>query len=252
MPSLLHRCRDLVRRTGFDVARFPAPTTLDGHLRQLLGRTATTLVLDVGANHGQFGDVLRDPVGYRGRIESFEPAGAAFEVLTAHTAGDERWTAHHLALGSIDEVAQLRTFDSTDWNSFHAPDGEHLQRAGRSLVPTGSEEVPVRRLDGLWADLVRPDDVVLLKSDTQGHDLDVLAGAGERLQQVGALLLEASVLTFYVGEPDLATTIERVGEHGFSPSGVFPVTRRRGSLALDTVDVCFVPTPAAGDEASRG
>ena len=81
---------------------------------------------------------------------------------------------------------------------------------------------------------------VFLKSDTQGHDLQVLQGAGARLNHVVGLLLEASILPFYEEEPDLMAVISAADRLGYRPTGFFPVCRTKGSLALDTVDISFV------------
>jgi FkbM family methyltransferase len=239
--------RRALRRFGVDVVRYPVHTTLEGHLRAVLAAQGVTVVLDVGANTGQFALRLRRAVRFRGRIESFEPTPEVFASVAAVAASDDRWRTHRYAIGAEDGERELRLFDSSEWNSFHAPDDDHLRAAGRALTTRGTAMVAVRRLDGLWSEVVGPGDVVLLKSDTQGHELDVLAGAGARLSSVAVVVLEASVTTFYEGEPTLPVMLQELASLGFVPSGFFPVTRRRGSLALDTVDVCFV---ADGDHAA--
>ena len=55
------------------------------------------LVLDVGANTGQFGRSLRNR-GYAGRIISFEPVKEAFTALENAARGDDLWTTSNLAL----------------------------------------------------------------------------------------------------------------------------------------------------------
>jgi FkbM family methyltransferase len=240
MAVLVEVIRTRLRQLGVDVVRYPVHSTLEGHLRALLSAHRITVLFDVGANAGQFALRARREVRFGGRIESFEPTPEMFRTVTDQASGDDLWRTHRYALGSENGEQVLHMFDSSEWNSLHLPDESHLRAAGRSLTNVGSAPVPVRRLDGVWDELVRPGDVVMVKSDTQGHELEVLAGAGARLDSVEAVLLEASVTTFYEGEPTLTVMLERLDAMGFTPSGFFPVTRRQGSLGLDTVDVCFV------------
>lgn len=241
---MLRRLDDLrvhVRRTiGFDLVRFPIHTTLQGHLNELLERYNVTSVLDVGANEGQFASSLRSDVGFTGRIHSFEPSAETFARLDVRSASDARWSVHCVALGDVEAELELHLFETSDWNSLHPPDLDHVRRSGRELHAIGTESVRVTTLDQLWVDLVDDSDVTFLKSDTQGHDLQVLAGANDRLASVAGLLLESSITTFYEDEPTFADVVERCADLGFAPTGFFPVTRQVASMALDTIDVCFV------------
>lgn len=232
--------RDLLHRLGVDVARYPLQSTAAGHLKHLLEVAGATVVLDVGANQGQFATELRTECRFRGRILSFEPAPAAVARLTSVARGDDRWTIFHHAVGDAEEVLELTTYDHDEWNSLHRLNDESVRASGRRVTPTGTAKVPVHRLDGIWEREIAPTDVVFLKSDTQGHDLAVLAGAGDRLAEVCGLFIEADLTPFYEGAPDLGNVLEVAAGHGFVPSGFFPVTRRRGSLALATIDVCLV------------
>ena len=70
----------LARGLGFDISRYRPDTHHDARYRHLLDTRDIRLILDVGANTGQYGSLLRSTYGYRGRILSFEP------LTTAHTA----------------------------------------------------------------------------------------------------------------------------------------------------------------------
>lgn len=240
VSSLLAGLRRRIRGLGFDLARFPIHTTREGHLRWLLEAYQVSLVLDVGANEGQFANSLRSVVGFSGRIVSFEPTPSTAGRLRSRADSDRAWEVRSYGLGAKDEVLPLHLFDSHDWNSLHAPDLQALEAADRVLQPTGTTEVAVRRLDGIWESLVEPTDRVLLKSDTQGHELQVVAGLGDRARDLSGALLEVSLRPMYAGEPGLPEVLDVMSGHGLHPSGFFPVTRRRGGLALETVDVSFV------------
>lgn len=54
---------------------------LANHLRELFNFLDIKCVLDVGANKGQYRDFLRQHVGYKGLILSFEPISALAKNL---------------------------------------------------------------------------------------------------------------------------------------------------------------------------
>src|SRR4026209_949390 len=54
---------------------------LPTHRPDLFERLAIDCVIDVGANRGQYGRLLRTEVGYRGYIASFEPQSTALKEL---------------------------------------------------------------------------------------------------------------------------------------------------------------------------
>ena len=64
---------------------------------RLLAWQGIDVVIDVGANAGQYGRSVREG-GYDGRIVSFEPLSAAFEQLASATSDDGRWECRQLAL----------------------------------------------------------------------------------------------------------------------------------------------------------
>src|SRR5476649_785985 len=56
----------------------------------LMDALGIDLVLDIGANEGQFGQQLRR-CGYGGRIVSFEPVEDVHATLSAAASGDRLW-----------------------------------------------------------------------------------------------------------------------------------------------------------------
>lgn len=210
------------------------------HLVELFARTRPECVLDVGANAGQYAQLLREH-GYRGWIVSLEPVSSAFAELRSVAEGDQRWRVQRLALGARAERREISVAGVTQLSSFRAFAPYAAEELPRASAVEATEEVEVRTLGEAWAELLSglPQDRVFLKLDTQGWDLEVLAGAGEALSRLVGLQLEAALQPVYEGAPTLPDTLERVRARGFELTGVFPVNRD-SLLRLIEVDCVFI------------
>ena len=76
---------ELLSRTGRRVTRDPLMSYFDAF--------GIDCVFDVGANVGQYGTRLRR-LGYRRRIESFEPIPTAYKRLEETASSDRLWESH--------------------------------------------------------------------------------------------------------------------------------------------------------------
>ena len=87
-----------IRRTlkhfGLEIQRIETIRTLMGFITD----RNIDVVLDVGANVGQFGASLRAQ-GYRGKIVSYEPISTVYRTLAVNTATDLEWDINNFALG---------------------------------------------------------------------------------------------------------------------------------------------------------
>src|SRR5579863_10228458 len=89
-------------------------------LRHILEKLSINCVLDVGANRGQFGTLLRG-IGYTGWIISFEPIRASYEALKAVAAKREPWRVFPYALGATNERREINVAEETVFSSFLTP-----------------------------------------------------------------------------------------------------------------------------------
>lgn len=216
----------LIERAGYRVYRErprdlanPLPVELAAHrsvLRAVLEEQAVTTVLDVGAHTGGYGALLRE-IGYTREIVSFEPVAASFAVLEARL--DPRWRALRLALGREPGTLQLNVARESNFTSAHSPSAFAVERFGGSATDH-VEEVEVARLDAVAAG-----ERILLKTDTQGFDLEVIAGASGILDRVVALQVELSVVPLYDGAPDWLEALATLRSLGFVPASLTSVGR---------------------------
>jgi FkbM family methyltransferase len=182
------------------------------------------LVIDVGANAGQYRDMLRDRVGYTGRIVSFEPVPHLARALAQRSAGDANWTVENRALGAAAGTAEFNVMAETQFSSFYAPRHDDVGLFRNSNKVRERIPVEVSTLDAVLPPLLdnHASRRVYLKIDTQGFELEVFKGGVESLPRIAALQIEASVRPIYDGTPAYQDVIGFASEHGFVMSGMFP------------------------------
>jgi FkbM family methyltransferase len=213
---------------------------VDAWLPKQLNALGIETVLDVGANRGQFGRLLRR-VGFRGDIVSFEPVGANYAALAARAARDGRWTTHRTALGDANDAASINVTSADVFCSMLEPSATCTVLFGDDGTVRARELVQVRRLDDLLGTLVPPDrwNRVHLKLDTQGYDLRVLRGATTALRHIPSVQTELSLVPIYRGQPSYLEVLELLQEAGFAITGFFPVNRDPRTLRVIEYDAFF-------------
>lgn len=235
MRTLAHR---LLRCFGYDIHRFDATTFPDAQHARLLSAKRINLVLDVGANAGQFGLRLRE-LGYRGRIVSFEPLQHARASLQVVCSRDPDWfLAERAALGDQDGAIDVHVSANSASSSALEILDAHLKSAPESRY-VGKERVPLRRLDGIARPYLTTDSITLLKIDTQGFEDRVLAGASGILPGVAGLHLELSLVPLYADQKLFAEMTAYVSSLGFEPWAIWPAFVDPDTGRLLQVDATF-------------
>lgn len=214
----------------YDFTRKAYKLLFNRHLINLLRAHRIDTVLDVGANRGQFGSLLRK-LGFKGMILSFEPLTDAFNLLEKRSKQDANWHIYNLALGDTQDSLALNVLHGRGLSSFLEPNAYCRDFLQNKSSIDESLSVRAQTLDAIFADLPCGDaSRIHLKMDTQGYDLKVFAGARETLKAVQTLQAELSIHALYEGMPNYLTALTVYAEAGFSPSGWFPILRDKGAL----------------------
>lgn len=239
--------KEFARLFGFELLHIRKDQpVLGSHLRQLFGKLGIDCVLDVGANQGQYGAMLRR-IGYRGRIVSFEPVKESYAVLKARAARDSNWRTFNYALGAKAATREIHVTRSSVFASFLDPSEFSQAKFPESMPVTRNEKVKIRTLDEAFNEAAdgMGSPRVFLKMDTQGYDLEVFAGAKRSLERVRGLQTEISIQAIYKGMPDYIKSLSVYTQAGFVMSGLYPVSRDRDSLALIELDCVMRRAPEA-------
>jgi len=212
-----------------------------GHLKDLLRIHQIQTVVDVGANIGQFGLSLRK-VGFEGTILSFEPMRQARVNLEKVAVQHPPWKVFPNALGSRAEEKRLQIFKDDTFSSLHSMTTEGKRIFGSYVEAQAEEVIKIEILDRLFLANLKKEiqGPVLLKTDTQGHDLEVLQGGVEFLKQTSVVLTEAAVEVIYEGAPAFTEIFQFLKQKGFETSGFYPFSHRPETLAMIEFDAFFV------------
>lgn len=206
------------------------------------------LVIDVGANVGQFGQSLRAG-GYRGRIVSFEPIKSAYQTLAKKAAADGNWEVHRCGLGAVAGTAALHVSELSVCSSILELTSAATLHDSRFAVDH-TEEIVVSTLDEVAAGLSGR---MLLKVDTQGYERNVIEGGLKTLPLLMGILLELPIIHVYAGDWQFHEAVKFMSDAGFVPAQIQAV----GYHGVDNVsavefDCLFRPLGAVDGPASPG
>jgi FkbM family methyltransferase len=186
------------------------------------------VVLDVGANRGQFARRLFSQ-GYKGRVISFEPIAELVEALEENRGGRANWQIHPVALGNAEGDRIFNISRSDDFSSFmeHTAESENVFSG---IAVERRQTVRVRRLDDIDLGLATGSRV-FLKLDTQGFDRAVLEGATETLARIRGIQVELPIHRLYKDTWSFPEAIAYLDRIGFVPSQFWPVATFPGDPA---------------------
>lgn len=236
------KLRNFGRMLGFEIRLNSMRSRDDVRLLHFLKMQNINLVLDVGANKGQFARQLFE-LGYDYKIASFEP------LLEAHTAlidaakkFKDRWiVGPRVALSDKAGTADFHVTLADTASSLYLP-SDDLIAATPETRPTHTVTIPTARLDSVVSELGLMKPGLFLKLDVQGAESLVLAGAPIVLAAAKGLITELSLTPLYDGQPPARDVLEIIYAAGFEVWDVWQGYRNPKTHRLNQIDlVCFKP-----------
>ena len=183
----------LERLTGLRVQP-SADSRLDSIRQKILAETKVSLVVDVGANRGQWARKVRQS-NFEGKIISFEPS-YVFAELEIEAKGDPNWEVRNIALSDVSGTRKMFIASNQGLSSsLREPSGIVERRPDIVFSPT--HEV---LLSTLSAELENNSEDYYLKIDTQGSEMNVLKGANSAFDNCVAVEFESALTPMYEGE----------------------------------------------------
>lgn len=232
--------RNILRRTGIDVSRYEPERDWKRNFMHQLRSSRVDVILDIGANSGQYAADLR-AAGFGGRIISFEPLAGPFSQLERKASRDPLWECRRCALGDTDGTISINVAGNAGESSSVLPMLATHREAFPPANYVGTEEVPMHRLDSMATEILKPADVVFLKIDVQGFEKQVLAGGSTTVHDrcVG-MQLELSFLPLYEGGMLIREALDLAYSLGFTLTGLSPCfTDMRNGRTLQADGIFF-------------
>jgi len=224
--------KHLFRKAGIDIRFIPKLGFYAYDDMRKLVTDGRPVLFDVGANRGQtierFRKTFAHPV-----VHVFEPGRDTFAELQRRMAGIPDLHLNNLALGAR---AGSRTFFDT-----HPPEMSSLLE--QSVDAWGEVKtaypVEITTVDDYCAarGIGRID---VLKSDTQGFDLDVLHGAQSMIgsRKIRFVFIEITFSDMYKGAPRFDAIYAWLGDRGFALVSFYDFYYQRGRAGW--TDALFV------------
>lgn len=209
-------------------------------LRRIIEAYKIDTVVDVGANEGQFATVLRE-IDYQGLIFSIEPGRQAFEQLNKNRPPNSTQVNLQCLAGSSCGEAAYTPTKGSEFSSIHKPTEFGRKLFGDWINGSEAEIHPIKTIDQILDEHSPPKKAnILIKSDTQGHEFEVLTGASQTLKRAKAVLVEYSMLPIYENASSGKEIAEFLTGAGFHMVGLYPITFVPGAHALLEGDALFV------------
>lgn len=182
------------------------------------------VVYDIGAHKGEFSEVVKKHFPET-KIHLFEPN-------TKHNKEMEKQ-------GTVHNITLWKEYGEMDFYSIgESGDSLYIEMSGL-YDEVAPKRVPVQPLDGYVKDnnLEYPD---LIKLDTQGSELDILAGGLECLSNATMVILELSLLPYNLAAPKFDDYMNFMAELDYFPIALTEVHYLNGIVVQ--IDLAFVNT----------
>lgn len=218
---------------GHEFTRINQNITQNQNLQtiELIKQHNIDLILDVGANFGQFGTDMRN-AGYLGQIISFEPVNECYQHLSS--IADHKWQIENFALGDKNSKETINISNKTVYSSILDVNEFGKSNFSNSIKVVDKQNILVKKLDDIIHKLVNNLNKrrVFLKLDTQGYDNRVIRGALQTLGHVQVLQTEISCKIIYKDTPSVYQRLEELLNIGFNITGIFPISRDKDTMEI--------------------
>lgn len=236
--KIKHRIRKLIWKIGYDLVPFSPITSPVARGRKIFEAFNIDVVLDVGANTGQFAEQIRNDFNFNGRIISFEPISNVCNELYKKAKSDKKWEIMPFALGDQNAKSKINISSNLQSSSLLKILPRHVKSASESKY-IGSETIEVKTLDSIFNKLCTNVNNTYLKIDTQGYESNVIIGSENSLKYIDTVQVEMSLVPLYKDALLFNKMYDLLINKGYTLVSIEPVFIDKNTGQLLQVDCIF-------------
>ncbi|MFM6223150.1 MAG: FkbM family methyltransferase [Dolichospermum sp.] len=203
-------------------------------------KTDIKLVIDVGANEGQF---IKTALALmpNTKILAFEPNPVSVEKLKEATWDTIQVQIFTLALGSCQDCLPLNVAEFSPASSL-LKNSKQLNQEFPNLLTEKVIKVEINRLDSIIQQLNMElsDKSFLLKIDVQGFELEVLKGTTELFNKIAVIVCEVNLAFLYEQQCSINEIIGFLYQNHFRLVDIGQPIRSRYNEEILYVDLAFI------------
>lgn len=197
------------------------------------------LVLDVGANTGQFSEKIIN-FGYKKKIISFEPMLKAHRELSIKSKKFKNWEIYdRVGIGKKKGVKILNISKNSVSSSILEINKIHLKQEPNAKF-ISKEKINLISLDYLLKKKFFKKKRIFLKIDTQGYEKEIIKGASKVLNNLHCIMLETSITPMYKGEESYTKIIKFMKKKGFYVWAIERGFSNKNTGRVNQLDIIFV------------
>jgi len=214
--KLKKRFKSYLKSLGYDLVKLNGGLgagTFENELLKILEEINIDLVLDIGANKGQFGSTLYN-YGFNQNLLSFEPLSKVYDELKDKAKISSLWHVYErCCVGDVEKDtfinvsnlvgnSSVLSIKNSDYNvkQSHYIDKEAVKQINLSTLNANEHVQKAKN--------------VFIKMDIQGYEHMVLKGLAEVDYNVVGFYLELSLVNLYDGQEDylfICNTLKSLG-----------------------------------------
>lgn len=212
------KIKRILKSFGYDLTRINGGLgygTTENELLKIIESVDTDLVLDIGANKGQFASKLYN-YGYNKELISFEPLSEPYKKLLKKSENNSKWKVYEkCCVGADTENIDVQISNLIGNSSILNIKSTKFNVKGSHFI--GKENVKQITLASLNnSPLLSKAKNVFIKMDIQGYEHFVLSKLEEVEYFINGFFIELSLIKLYEEEKDFLSICNQLKGFGYN------------------------------------